>query len=571
MVTGLGLLGRHKRLEFLAAVVLLVFLTSSGAAAKKEKKQQDAPPSPPAAVTVPVVVLDGSGKALTGLQQADFTLEVNGKPQTLTSVRDIDTKPSPAPPYKTTFGQYSNGFNAPSTSGMVILVLDTVHTRLADESNIRQQCVNALHQLAENHQSGWLLTNSMSGLHVYHDFRLSPEQTTQAIEVAEARMKGGSAEAKKLSEDSAVATDAEKMVAFLRGADSNPTPIMSPLRLMPVRSFEAMGQIAQASAGFPGRKSLVWMVENLPFSVNVKDGKLVIEENITSGASLNGQSMPAGESSMSDREIKGFNDLWRATQASLDANNVAVYPLIVGDQGRQGVGPLGVSQNIPGGLSSTQAIDTRAAVLSLAEITGGRPLLMVNDIVPFVTTAAADSSHFYLLGYTDDNKAPYRRINVKVRGAGKEFAPAGGVSWPNATEKDDWEKQNLITALGSPIEYSGVRFAATMKGIDPAADKKKVSFRITLPPDTDTIDDATSSVNVDVVLTAYDSTGKQVAQSVDRAGGQFNPDVVKQLRQVGLGFTRDLDLSPGEYHIKIAIKNNFNGHIGTVAVPVSVK
>ena len=123
----------------------------------------------------------------------------------------------------------------------------------------------------------------------------------------------------------------------------------------------------------------------------------------------------------------------------------------------------------------------------------------------------------------------------------------------------------------APIEYTGVQFTTVVKGTEADGDKKKVSFRITLPPDTDTIDEAQSSVNIDVVLAAYDASGKESAQTVDRAGGQFTPEVVQKLRQAGLGISRELDLAPGEYRVKIAIKNNYNGRIGTVAVPVSVK
>ncbi len=549
-------------------VSILIFGLVLVAFAKKEKEQGSA--AAPSLATFPVVVVDGSGKPVGGLQQADFSVEENGKAQTLSSFRIVSAKPAASVEHKSAFGEYSNSFEA-GASGTTILVLDTVHTRMADESNIRQQCVTALRQLAENKQSGWLLINSMSGLHVYHDFRLSPEQTLRAIEVAEHGNKGPNADTKRASEDPAVNADAERLASFLHGVDSNPTAAMTPLRLMPVRSFDAMGQIAQASSGLGWRKSLVWIVEALPVNINVKDGKMLIGENISSGAALYGKSMPSGEAAMSDKDAKAFNDLWHATLASLDANNVAVYPAIIGNAGAQAAGPMGVSQNIQGGLSSMQGIDTRGAALSLAEITGGRAVLMPNDIVPFVTAAAADSSQYYLLGYMQDNKLPYQRVTVKVRDAAKQLAPAGAVAWPNAAEKDNWEKQNLITALVAPIEYTGVQFTTVVKGTEADGDKKKVSFRITLPPDTDTIDEAQSSVNIDVVLAAYDASGKESAQTVDRAGGQFTPEVVQKLRQAGLGISRELDLSPGEYRVKIAIKNNYNGHIGTVAVPVSVK
>lgn len=552
-------------------ILILVFISALSAFGKKEK-QERAAPSSPSPVLLPTVVTDASGRSVLGLQQSDFTVEENGKTQALSSFRDVVAKRGMATTYKPQFGEYGNTFDSGISAGTTILVLDTVHTRFADESNVRQQCLTALRRMAEENQPGWLLTNSMNGLHVFHDFRLSPEQTIQAIDLAEQEAaKTTTSGTKRTSEDSAVIADAERLVSFLRGADSNPTPAMSPLRLMPVRTFNAMGQLAQASSGLSGRKSLVWMVESLPISVNVKDGKLLILQNITTGASLNGQSMPAGESSMSDKEEKAFNDLWRDTLASLGEANLAVYPAIIGGQGPQATGPMGISQNIQGGLSSTQGIDTRAAALSLAEITGGRAVLMPNDITTFVTTAAKDSAHYYLLGYLQDNKSAYRRISVKARNAAKQFAPAGAVGWPNAEEKDNWERQNLINALTSPIDYAGVQFTAAVKGMEASGDKKKVSLRITLPPDTDTIDEAQSSVNVDVVLAAYDVAGKESAKTVDRAGGQFTPDVLQRLRQAGLGISRELELSPGEYHVKIAIKNNSNGHIGTVAVPVSVK
>ena len=68
-----------------------------------------------------------------------------------------------------------------------------------------------------------------------------------------------------------------------------------------------------------------------------------------------------------------------------------------------------------------------------------------------------------------------------------------------------------------------------------------------------------------------DGEGRGVASSSQVVATKLNPERVDKIRQASLGIPEKLDLAPGKYEVKFAVRDNPTGLLGTVNVPIELK
>ncbi len=126
-------------------------------------------------------------------------------------------------------------------------------------------------------------------------------------------------------------------------------------------------------------------------------------------------------------------------------------------------------------------------------------------------------------------------------------------------------------ALQSPLTYTGIAFTVQFTGNQDSAGKKKVNMVISLPGDSGVLNEATRTVDLAIVAVAKDAKGATVGKLSEGAGGQFPPEAVAQIKELGFQLKRSIEVPVGDLTLRFVLRDNQNGRMGSLIVPLSVK
>src|SRR5580704_3157070 len=392
-------------------------------------------------VLVPVLVTDKSGNHITGLKQEDFTVLENGAEQKIATFEEI-TSDAHRIPHLQKPNEFSNSVaGGPSARRITLMVLDLLNTRFADQVYARQDLLKYLTQSVDQREPTALYTLTRSGIHVIHDFTTDPRVLVAALhkvkgdsfqmvdgeETVEAVTGSASPDGSAGVDPSQVQTEAQQLQTMMEDSELNFQSFEQ--RVAITYTLEGMQQIAQALAGFPGRKSLIWASGGFPFSVSDSTMQLA----------------PAGRDTLSD-----VLPLYEHTWQLLNDAQISLYPVDV--KGLQVVGLPSASLRNPGknyGRNMTwRNLDTQGSFEVFASMTGGRAYFNSNDLVKGFREAVNDSAQYYMLGYYLDRsktKSGWRKLAVKVKREHVDVRARSGFFVSNATVNPESTRDNDIS------------------------------------------------------------------------------------------------------------------------------
>jgi hypothetical protein len=325
-------------------------------------------------------------------------------------------------------------------------------------------------------------------------------------------------------------------------------------------TLDGMQQIAQALAGYPGRKSLIWASGGFPFSVSDNTMQLA----------------PAGRESLTD-----VLPLYEHTWQLLNDAQVSLYPVDV--KGLQVVTLPSASIRNPGKNfgwhMTTKRLDTESTFETFASMTGGRAYYNSNDLVKGFRDAVNDSSQYYMLGYYlghSNTKPGWRKLTVRVKRDHTEVRARSGFFVTNATvQPGDSRKIDISSALFSPLDCTSLALVARWGKIEPAKDpgQKNVSYEIHFAPEADLVNVSDNNhLALDVFTVAFTPEGKRVGEPAgQKVDIHLSPDRTEAIRKQGLTFRDVLNLAPGEYRVRFVVRDDFTGRTGSVAAPLKVE
>jgi VWFA-related protein len=563
-----------SRITIISALACAVFVFANPKDKEKEKENSSEVKFTARAelVLVPTLVTDKSGNHITGLKKEDFTVLENGTEQKIATFEEITSDPRrysrPASP-----NEFSNSIAGPASNRRItLLVLDLLNTRFADQAYARRDLLKYLTQSVDQREPTALYTLTRSGVHAIHDFTTDPRVLVAALhkvkgdpvqmvdtpEDVEALTGTASPDGSAGVDPGAVQTEAQKLQTMMEDQELNFQSFQQ--RLAITYTLQAMQQVAQALAGFPGRKSLIWASGGFPFSVSDNTMQLA----------------PAGRDSLSD-VLPMYEHTWQL----LNDAQIALYPVDV--KGLQAVGmPSAVVSN-PGrnyGSNMTwRNLDTQATLQAFAAMTGGRAYYNSNDLVKGFRNAVDDSSEYYMLGYYLDRsktKPGWRKLVVKVKRDHVDIRARSGFFVTNATvDPENSRNSDVSSALESPLNFTSLALVVRWKATDPGKEpgKKHVNYEMHLAVDPAMINDADNNhVVLEFMAIAKTPEGKPI----DHPAGQkidahLTPEKLAAVRQVGLAYNGALDLAPGEYTVRFVVRDDLSGHIGSVAAPLKVE
>jgi VWFA-related protein len=562
-------------------------------------------------VLVDTIVTDKDGKPVTDLKPEDFTLEDSGKKQKLAFAKleqaggAATVAPQQLPP-----NVYTNRpeFNMPGANGiaLTILMVDGLNTSFQDVNFGRAKLIEYVRtQLKPGQQIAvYALANNLYRL---QDFTSDPKVLIDALENYKPQVTNmtkstlaplhGSAAVSSGGAINPNGQDGPGMAALTQSSALNRIAQFEAEAAAPALEVRiettllSLRTIARLTAGHAGRKNLIWVSSGFPFS-------LVPEVNQTTYLPVRPNNDPTAPPPLpQEQTLAAYSqqirqesvEKIRRTAALLSEMQVAVYPVdarglfgsSVADASNSGLnsqGLLRLGSDYGSEVSSanSQALSSQAAMHDIASQTGGRVFKNRNDIDNAVATAAADGAVYYNLGYYPDKKkfdGSFHNIKVQVSRPGLTVRTRKGYYAIDPARLSSKERDaEMAAAISNDSPATMVVFDARVVP-PPPAESVTVPIQFLVRPETITAEDAGQGrhLSVDFYVAAFAGNGKIVANNGKTVDATITPEQFGQLQQQGLSQRLDVTLGPGEYSLRLGVRDNRTGYIGTINVPLTLR
>jgi VWFA-related protein len=529
-------------------------------------------------ILVPVIVMDKDGKHVSGLTKDAFQVFENGKEQTIASVDETQTTSVPVESVPASVNEFSNAIAADGGARRInVIALDLINTPFLDQISARKAAIRYLSNSINQDAIFELVSIDGNGMHVLHHFTSDTKVLIAALKTVSSKLdamvgtdvnairqatanpgletRNGIAVTYQSHGQAVVDLESTALEAFARGT----APVAAFLQVGAVGStLGAFQQIAHQLSGIPGRKSLFWITGSFPFDIDEASGSISV------GTPL---------------------DAYQRTMQLLNDANVSLYP--VDARGVVVVGQMDatmkVSREMSRGLpdyiagesqSHQKTVDTMRI---FADTTGGKAYYNNNnnDLAGALTDATNDGSSYYILSYaldTKNNRPGWRKLKVKVKDHDYRIRSREGFFVTQTTmDPLSSEGMDIREALTSPLDYTGMPLSVKLETPVASGAKKKVGFSLLVPPNAATVDASDNDrLNLEIWYVVRNVKGEDVSHNSKLYNLNLNAAFVAQLQTSGIGYNDTLELPPGQYGLRVVVRDNITGRVGSVWAPLQV-
>lgn len=522
-------------------------------------------------VYVPVVVRGKDGKHIGGLKKDAFTVQQDGTPQPISVFEEISGPRAKERGLTVEEGFVTNATPETSDRQLTVIVMDVMNTPIIRQGEARQAVIKYLAKTARaNHPIALFALNS-NGLRQIYSFTEDPKILIQALEKignksgeASDQISKNQSEVERLQAEQAMFGGDPAMAAIYDRLINATKVINVYYQESSIRTtLAALEQLAGAMSGVPGRKSVIWVTAGFPFIFD-------------------------DPHSFEGRGTQMMDDYAR-TWKLLNSASVAVYPVDVRGLeavGMSSAGIYGNDERVTGaqvesqargiGINSTPGLEQQDSLRAIAEATGGKAYLNRNDLDKAFSDADDDSAEYYLLGYylKQTPKPGWHKLKASVNVPhGLIRARDGFYTGAPVKESEKGPRREFATALAGPIDYTSVQFASRAE-----VDRQKCSggkclvvAETIIPPQSLTIDQQNKNyVDFDIAVLAVKPDEKIGGESSETVKLHLTPESLAQVMETGITFRGKVHLPPGSYDLRVAIRDNQTGKIGTVRTNVTV-
>jgi len=532
-------------------------------------------------VLVPAVVTDKEGHPVSGLKKEDFRLQENGKDQGISSVDEIVpiTAPLVAPPaQKTNEASNELAIENKAPRRLIIVAIDMVNTPFFDQVRSRQQVIEYLSKSLEPDSLYQIVAVENNGLRVLHDYTRSTGDLIATIATIRSRFAPmDRVDPSAMLDPSSKGMSGGNGVAIGTAGATSVGPTGLQYRMDPQHDHDltswveavnaasegqyagyvaeaaadstltALHQIAERTSGVPGRKSLIWVTGGFPFSIDPATARV---SNGTSFAVYQHVMQELTDEMIALYPVDARGLLTSTVDATVHLTRAAnAYP---------GYALADVSNR------QRDILDTMRC---FADMTGGRAYLNTNDTAGAVHAAALDGSHYYLLSYPVDKSnrhAGWRKISVKV-GNYNVRARTGYYLTQATVDPLASARFDIDAALRSPLDYTGIPLRVLVKPQTDTDGKKKQFFSTVIPSTGIRVDTADNNhVFIEVSYVVLTAEGNSTAKQDKTYNLNLNAEQMKQFTAMGLGFGDSVELAPGSRKLRVVVRDNLSGRVGSV-------
>jgi VWFA-related protein len=310
-------------------------------------------------------------------------------------------------------------------------------------------------------------------------------------------------------------------------------------------TMAALQEIASHVANIPGRKNLIWLTANLPFS-GAAMARVLSPANIAV--------YPVDARGLLSQS---FSEQAQTIGGNADADEVS--------------GAAGHFDNMPG--QSSQPIGI-AAMKKVADETGGQAFVNTNDITGAIRKAVEDSAVTYTLGFYLSSAAldgKFHELKVEVKRPGLTLRyPKGYFAYPDTPPTKNDDQMRLATALQSPLQSSVIPLQATLSHVDqPQPNSLSLSCSIDIRNLQLVQNGNLRKGSVIVYVVEQDRTGK-VVQTWDKGYNfQINDTQYAALLKSGMMFHQNVHPHAGATTLRVLVEDPSTSQVGSLIIPLS--
>ena len=545
-------------------------------------------------VYVDVVARDAHGNVMKGLAPQDFKVLEDGRPVPI----EFFTAHTPAPaalaataevmPEKSPT-EFTNVTSGGAAKPVTIVLCDLLNTPNDDQLPARQQMLKFLDALPSGeHMMIFTLTQ---GLQMTQGLTGSASLRSDVSKMLRPRDVGLNDSKTESMMDAQIATN---LAAQFSGKPQNTSGgiIGAGLTIAEKQNYDvrarttisALGGLARAMAGYPGRKSLYWLAESFPLSVDVAGVPVNHEGSAAAKYAADG-SASRSTSSLTDQQGHFSQTSYQEMHATLNllaSARIAVYPTSV-----FGLATQSSSAALGGGVAGAKNPgdprggfftlgNLKSEMQDLAQETGGEAIFGTNDIAGAMQRTRNDSASYYTLVYKPSNSewnGSFRRIHVEAAGSGSLIYRRGYFSTPDGAATDSGDDLRRAMQPGVPEETS-LRLRSKLLPNDPQHPGLLVESTVTTEDISfTTTPDGHRHARILVQLVAFNDS-KQQPKSLPQTAGALNidldPERYEFIRAAGIAFRQQLALKPGKYRVVLGVSDESSRKLGTVEMPVVV-
>ena len=502
-------------------------------------------------VLITVFARDKQGKPMTGLKKEDFTLLENGKPQTISvfDFQDIEgaaaapaqavlaTREGAAPPQPPAV-QPAQGSQRYRDRRLLVLYFDWSALGAADQVRAKDAAEKFVR---EQMTSADLVSIVSFGSKVKVDQEFTSDKDL-LLEVIKKYQSGVMSELAGVAGDDD--PDSSDDAAF--AADETEFNIFNT-----DRKLSALEDTARRLGALPEKKAIIYF---------------------SSGVSRQG--------AQNEAQL-------RATINAAVRANVSFYPVDV----------RGLQAEPPGGAASTASprgtgiftgqtqtrqrdnmMSTQDTLTSLASDTGGRALLDDNDLGNGIRYAQRDIQSYYVLGYysTDARRdGQYRRVDVKIapRLQAKLDFRNGYFAEKDFKAFNSYDKERQLEdalLLGDPV--TDLRLALEVNWFRFGKDRYFVPVAVKIPGSAIPLakKGSAETTQFDFIGQVRNARGSVLSTVRDSIKIQLRDRNAGKLATASLVYDTGFTLAPGDYRIRMLVRENQSGRMGTFESPFTV-
>jgi VWFA-related protein len=552
-------------------------------------------------VIVDVVALDKNGDPVKGLDKSRFHVTENGVAQDVSffeehgpdssaedSARDSNAQSAQTPKIALPPNVFTNVEPAHSSGPLMVLLLDALNTRIADQPYVRGQVLDYLKKMpAGTHMAIFTLGDK---LQLLQGFTADPGMLKAALD---GRYYPSSTvlNAQGLSSGD-IASARSSLDHFANESNS----FSQELRVR--MTIDALNALSVYLAGMPGRKNLVWFTGSVPWTIN-PDFSLVTSV--------------LGRVDYSD-ELKKLADAMAIGRISIypvDARGLTTPPGYSADSS-PGLNPTNIVSNNGGtgresGSSFANAelnsqmnlAGSHMSMSNLAAATGGRAFYNSNGLGKAVEKVQSLGENYYSIAYSPRDKrydGGFRELKVVVDDPNVKLEYRRGYFAEDparATGRTLLLSANALHAVmqrGAPgatqIPFQ-VRVEPAARQPDPARSTDRVGMQgATLKAPVvrynfhwvvdlhnvrfHTGDQGRERGEVDASLTAYDAGGNVLNSIYSVLPVNLNAADYDRLLKDGLPMKQTLDLPAGTVYLRAGVLDPSDNHTGATEFPLTV-
>jgi VWFA-related protein len=533
-------------------------LLALGAAAISVSAQNS--PQPPTIslstrlVQVGVIVRDKSGP-VADLTKDDFVILDRGKPQKISvfSLESSESTPQPAQPLsQNTFSDLPE-YGASIPRSITVVLLDNLNTLYGSAPTIFENTPRWMEDHALTNAKAHLLVylrnlgpqdrvalyGLSDTLHVLCDFTSDRSRLLAIVQNYDAQ----SRTSREVVDPDAIHLPDQPPGAVVPPIDEdrmNLAAVTNSSRAM--TTLAALKAIAGHVTNIPGRKNLVWLSANLPFSAEAMAAIL----------------SPA---QIAAYPVDGRGLLPRNTLTQENDTPLVEYGLPSQMQDTNGSADSGE----PPGINTMQR---------LAELTGGRAFVNSNDLTGAIRDAVTDAAVLYSLGFYIDAKSAdgkFHELKVQVKRENLTIRyPKGYFATKDALSTKDQNWKTVVTAVQSPIESSVIPLHAK---VDRANQPLPNSLKLLCSIDIHNLHLVQTGNlrkgGVSVYVIQQDGVGKVLSQWGKTYDLQLSEKQYLALLKSGMPFSQDVQPKAGVTTLRVLVEVPSTGEIGSLIIPLS--